>query len=118
MTTGLCPNDTNGDGDCGGNCPLCSVHYTVVAYFPGLMCPSCGHSTLYAITSDAIDNARVVCARIACLKPNAVTVLLSQTLKPNQHLVTIGRSSWAATHPLIERLNDRLHECGVEGWAN
>lgn len=118
MTAMSCPNDTNGDGDCGGNCPLCSVHFTVIAQFPGLTCPSCGHSTLYAITADTVDNARIVCARIACLRPRAVMDLLSETLKPTQHIVTIGRSSWSATHPMIERLDGQLHQCNIAKWAN
>lgn len=68
-------------------------------------CPmGCG-TTLY------VDGGMVSCSSQDCPRPNAVSEILSDT--EIEHIVVVGEYDFTVKHPLRERLDNELVECGV-----
>lgn len=76
-----------------------------------LHCPAgCGPTLSYVV------GAGVVCVAQECPEPEALSKLLSEHV--HYHEVEIEGDWWTAKHPLIERLDDRIFECGIQEWAH
>lgn len=70
------------------------------------VCPSCGHHSL------AVVDGRVGCGHRGCKEPDAVRRILADP--EINHVVRIHPDeTFTVRHPLIERLGNRLMECGV-----
>lgn len=72
-------------------------------------CPmGCGR-TLYLT-----DSGAVTCTRQACPAPTAVAEILNAN-EPH-HIVVLGADTFSVQHPLRERLDGDLFDCGLHAW--
>lgn len=57
------------------------------------------------------DGGHITCSKADCPRPSAVDELLHD--RETEHIVELGETSFTVRHPLRERLDDALMECGL-----
>lgn len=77
-------------------------------------CPmGCGE-TLAALL--LIEGTDVRCSNPTCPRPTAAVELLGE--RETEHIVIVKTRSWSMQHPLRERLDGELFDCGVSRYLD
>ena len=69
-------------------------------------CPACGGESLFLA-----DEGYITCSRLGCPKPTAVSDLLADC--ETEHIVVFDEGGFVVQHPMRERLEAELFECGL-----
>lgn len=70
-------------------------------------CPACGHRSLFLGSG-----GYVTCSIVECKRPSAAADVLAAA-SPD-HVVTLRHDGFSITHPLVERLDESLHDCPLD----
>jgi hypothetical protein len=81
---------------------------TVTVHVPGYCPMGCGE-TLFTGAGGYLT-----CSYLECPLPDAVSVLLANP--ETEHIVLVVPDTFTVQHPLRERLEGELFECGLHRW--
>ena len=81
---------------------MCNDHARIAGYCP----MGCGQ-TLFR----GAGGGHITCSYLSCPRPTAVDELLDDV--ETQHVVLLGPETFTIRHPLQERLDDALMDCGL-----
>mgnify|MGYP000885609917 FL=1 len=76
-------------------------------------CPVCGSRSLFIASGDY-----VTCGYLQCPDPTFVADLLVDHCRVRDHIVNLGDTSFSIQHPVRERRDGELFDCGLHAWLN
>jgi hypothetical protein len=62
------------------------------------------------------QGGHVTCSFLKCPAPDAVSVILHDDAKENEHVVEVSGNTVSVLHPLWERIDQRILECDLHAW--